>query len=165
MQKSASSLQQSISVRSSRVVRASVVPHNSEVPVKIQPSRVSVKSRRPSKEKLGQGLVRKKSGIDCRNLLPTNSQLLKDLVKIFKLQKTPYIRTRDLIAGLCADPSKPWASYFRGSNITARQLSGLLKPYGVSSCCIYYKEGNAKGYNCQSVRRAYRSANVDKRSH
>ncbi len=106
------------------------------------------------------------SKVDSKNsALPTNNQLLKDLVKIFKLQKTPYIRTRDLIAGLCADPAKPWASYFRGSNITSRQLSGLLKPYGVSSCCIYYKEGNAKGYNRQSVRRAYRSANVDRRSH
>lgn len=86
-----------------------------------------------------------------------NAQLLKDLVKIIKVRKAPYIRTRDLIAGLCADPLKPWASYFRGSNITPRHLSELLKPYGVSSCCIYYKEGNAKGYLKKAVTAAYRS--------
>jgi len=106
------------------------------------------------------------SKVDSKNsVLPTNTQILKDLVKIFKLQKTQYIRTRDLIADLCADPAKPWATYFRGSNITPRQLSALLKPYGVSSCCIYYKEGNAKGYNCQSVIRAFRSANADRKLH
>lgn len=106
------------------------------------------------------------SKVDRKNSeLQTNTQLLKDLVKIIKVRKTPYIKTRDLIAGLCADPLKRWASYYRGSNITARQLSGLLKPYGVSSCCIYYKEGNAKGYNCESVRLAYRSTNADRRFH
>jgi hypothetical protein len=159
MRKSGSSLklQSNKSVRSGRIARQSVVPHNSEVPAKIQPSYVSSKSRRPSNGYLDQGLVRKESGIDCRNQLSLNNQLLKDLVKMFKLERTPYIRTRDLIAGLCADPSKPWASYFRGSSITPRQLSGLLKPYGVSSCCIYYKEGNAKGYLKKAVTGAYRS--------
>ena len=157
MQKSASSMGQSSnkSVRSSRVVRVGIEPHNSEVPAKIQTSNISANFRRPSNGNLDQGLVRKKSGIDCQNQVPLNTQLLKDLVKIFKLEKTPYIRTRDLIAGLCADPSKPWASYFRGSNITARHLSGLLKPYGLSSICIYYKEGNAKGYLKKAVTAAY----------
>ena len=166
MQKSARSLQQPKSkvTKVSKVVRNSV-PHESEVPAKKQPASVSAKSRRSSNENQDQDLARKKSGIDCKNQLPVNIQLLKDLVKIIKVRESPYIRTRDLIAGLCAEPLKPWAKYFRGSNITPRQLSALLKPYGVSSCCIYYKKGNAKGYNCQSVRRAYLSANADRRLH
>lgn len=97
------------------------------------------------------------SKVESKNQVSLSTQLLKDLVKILKSQKSPYIRTRDLIAALCADPSKPWASYFRGSNITARHLSALLKPFGVSSCCIYYKEGNAKGYLKKAVTAAYRS--------
>lgn len=85
--------------------------------------------------------------------------LLKDLFKIFKAEKVPYIRTRDLIARLSSDPTKPWASYFRGSAITPRQLSSLLAPYGVTSCSLYYKEGNAKGFKKKAVISAYRSLN------
>jgi len=83
--------------------------------------------------------------------------LLKDLVEIFKAEKVPYLRTRDLIAGLSTDLAKPWASYFRGFAITPRQLSSLLAPYGVTSCSLYYKLGNAKGFRKQAVISAYRS--------
>lgn len=96
------------------------------------------------------------TGMDRKKWTQHNSQILDDLYKIFKLQKVSYIRTRDLIAYLCANPSRPWASYFRGSNITARHLSALLKPYGISSCSLYYKEGNAKGYKLSVITQAFR---------
>ncbi|MBV5328209.1 MAG: DUF3631 domain-containing protein [Chlorobium sp.] len=166
MQKSARSLQQPSNKSAKRSgVRNRKEPQGSEISVEKQPYCVSAKSMHPSNGNLDQCKSRKKSVGNCQNQLPLNIQLLKDLVKIIKVRKTPYIKTRDLIVDLCADPLKPWVSYFRGSNITARHLSALLKPFGVSSCCIYYKDGNAKGYNCQSVRRAYRSANADRRSH
>lgn len=114
--------------------------------------------KRPAIKKLAPAVPRVRSEvISSKNPAPLGHLLLKDLVNIFKAEKVPYIRTRYLIARLCSDPSKPWASFYRGSNITARHLSTLLKSYGISSCCLYYKEGNAKGFIKKEVSAAYRS--------
>lgn len=86
----------------------------------------------------------------------SSQRLLKQVVKVFKQQQCDKLRTRDLIASLCSDPSKKWSTYNKGKEITARQLGGLLKPYGVASHDLYYPEGNAKGYFRKDVRKAYK---------
>lgn len=83
-------------------------------------------------------------------------KLLKAVMKIFKQQQCDKLRTRDLIASLCSDPSKKWSTYNKGKEITARQISGLFKPYGITSHDLYYPEGNAKGYFRKDVRKAYK---------
>lgn len=83
-------------------------------------------------------------------------RLLKQVVKVFKQQQCDKLKTRDLIANLCSDSSKQWSSYNKGKEITARQLGGLLKPYGITSHDLYYPDGNAKGYFRKDVRKAYK---------
>ena len=82
--------------------------------------------------------------------------LLKATMRVFKQLKCDKLKTRDLIANLCSDPSKKWSTYNKGKEITARQLGGLLKPYGITSHDLYYPEGCAKGYFRNEIRKAYK---------
>ncbi len=157
MHKSISKFQPRINVKTSRVDRNNHISHKSIIVNTA--SRLPASTKRPAIEKLKLANSKLASKIDYKKSGQLETQILRDLVRIFKAQKSPYIRTSDLIAVLCSDPSKPWASYFRGSNLTARHLSALLKPYGVSSCCLYYKEGNAKGYKLSAVTQAFRRIN------
>ena len=86
----------------------------------------------------------------------SGQRLLKQVVKVFKQQQCDKLKTRDLIANLCSDSSKQWSSYNKGKEITARQLGGLLKPYGITSHDLYYPDGDAKGYFRKDVRKAYK---------
>lgn len=86
----------------------------------------------------------------------SDQRLLKQVMKVFKQQQCDKLKTRDLIASLCSDSSNQWSSYNKGKEITARQLGGLLKPYGVTSHDLYYPDGNAKGYFKKEVRKAYK---------
>jgi hypothetical protein len=146
-----------------KMVKPSSVVHNShkshKMVISTKASCLPSKYKHSVFVKLKPTNSKSESKVDRKNSVQVETQILRDLVKIFKLQKVQYIRTRDLIAYLCADPSKPWASYYRGSNLTARHLSALLKPWGVSSCCLYYKEGNAKGYKLSAVTQAFRRIN------
>lgn len=83
-------------------------------------------------------------------------KLLKAVMKIFKQQQCDKLRTRDLIASLCSDTPKKWSTYNKGKEITARQIGGLLKPYGITSHDLYYPGGCAKGYFRKDVRKAYK---------
>lgn len=88
--------------------------------------------------------------------ISSQDRLLKEVMKVFKQQKCDKLRTRDLIAHLCSDPSKQWATYNKGNPITARQLGGGLRPFGITSHDLYYRDGNAKGYIRKEVRKAYK---------
>lgn len=87
---------------------------------------------------------------------PLEYQLLSNALKVFKHHNCDKLRTRDLIVELCADPSSPWCKYNKGQQITARQLGGLLKTFGVTSHDLYFAEGNAKGYFRNEIRKAYK---------
>ena len=115
-------------------------------------SKVSVSncSKKPAPVKLLKSASVSKVNISSQD------RLLKEVMKVFKQQKCHKLRTRDLIAHLCFDPSKQWSSYNKGNPITARQLGGLLKPFGVTSHDLYYRDGNAKGYIRKEVRKAYK---------
>jgi hypothetical protein len=96
-----------------------------------------------------------RSFVDVRNY---SDRLLFDLATIVRPKKQMMIRTQDLIAELCSNKSKPWCSYNHGSNITARQLAFLLKPYGLFSQGLWVKgSGSFKGYNRRSIRKAYKA--------
>lgn len=87
-------------------------------------------------------------------------QLLSDIYKIFRAKKAHVLRTRDIIAALCLDKEKPWATYNRGSNIVPKQISLLLndiKSHG------FWSEGvSAKGYSFELIKKAYRRLRKDK---
>jgi hypothetical protein len=60
-------------------------------------------------------------------------EVLADIKVEFDKRSRPAITTKKLIAELCADEEKPWATYNRGQRITDRQLAKLLKPFGIIS--------------------------------
>lgn len=82
--------------------------------------------------------------------------ILKDVYNIFKKQNKSKLRTRDIIAHL-SQKSEVYKKFNSGNNITGRQLAYLLKPFGVLSCALYFRSGNAKGYKRELVRNAYKS--------
>ncbi|MCG7870247.1 MAG: DUF3631 domain-containing protein [Candidatus Thiodiazotropha taylori] len=74
-------------------------------------------------------------------------QLLIDILEVFGNRTGDRIPTVELIAALCQDEEKPWATWNRGSQITAFQLSKKLKPFEIKPRDIRFT-GNTvkKGY-------------------
>ena len=85
----------------------------------------------------------------------TKLSVLKSVYKMFKKQKYKQLKTSYIINMLCSE-SLVFRKYNKGEKIVGRQLASLLKPFSVSSCSLYYKTGNAKGYKFKDVRKAYR---------
>jgi len=77
-------------------------------------------------------------------------QLLADIRDVFDQRGMNKISTGDLIAALCGDEEKPWATYNSGQQITSRQLANKLKSYGIQSNTIRSGDGTAKGYKWES---------------
>ena len=63
----------------------------------------------------------------------TGNELLSDVQYIFASKKLDRISTADLIAELCADDELSWSTYNRGQQLSPKQLSKLLKGYGIAS--------------------------------
>ena len=72
-------------------------------------------------------------------------QLLTDLRKIFKKDKRSRWRTSDLLQKLCEFEDHPWPTYSRGKPINARQLAGLLKPFGIKPS-LQCENNTKRGY-------------------
>lgn len=73
-------------------------------------------------------------------------ELLTDIQEILESKKTDSISTVDLIAALCNDQEKLWATYNRGHAITPRQLANRLREFGIVSNTIRLGTTTAKGY-------------------
>jgi len=73
-------------------------------------------------------------------------ELLADIQEIIETKQADRISTADLIAALCNDQEKPWATYNRGQSITPRQLASRLKEFGIMSNTIRIGNTTAKGY-------------------
>jgi hypothetical protein len=74
-------------------------------------------------------------------------ELLADIKATFDASGLDDITTKALIAALCADEERPWASYNKGKPISDRQVAKLLKQFPVLSEDIYPpEERHAKGY-------------------
>lgn len=63
----------------------------------------------------------------------TGTELLKDIADVFGTKKCPRISTSDLIESLLTNEDAPWATYNRGKPITPRQISTLLRGFGIKS--------------------------------
>jgi Protein of unknown function (DUF3631) len=90
-------------------------------------------------------------------------ELLRDLKAEFDVIGKPAITTKTLIAKLCADEEKPWATYApSGKPITNRQLAKLLAPFEIVSDIVHPNQTGepraAKGYkrsHCQDAFERY----------
>ena len=83
--------------------------------------------------------------------------LLADLHRIFASESgkllmeennKPALKTQQLLDSLIRLDESPWKTFRRdGSRLNSRDMSQLLKPYGIKSSNIWWtKEKNGKGY-------------------
>jgi hypothetical protein len=74
-------------------------------------------------------------------------ELLADIRGTFDANGLDEITTKALIAALCADDERPWATWNKGKPISDRQIAKLLKQFPIISEDIHPPEGkHAKGY-------------------
>ena len=78
--------------------------------------------------------------------LTIGTELLSDIQEIFESKKVDRISSVDLIAALCEDEEKPWATYNHGFQIKPRQVAKRLSEYGISSNTIRVNGTTAKGF-------------------
>jgi putative DNA primase/helicase len=84
----------------------------------------------------------------------TSNELLADVREIFAGKDR--ITSVDLISHLIADDEKGWATYNRGRPITPRQLSNLLRVYGIASKTVRMGLKTTKGYERRQFEDAFR---------
>ncbi len=84
------------------------------------------------------------------------TQLLKDINRAFEeCSSKDRISTSVLLKKLTEIDDSPWIEWTKGRPITARQLAGLLNPYGISSEKLWIDGVQAKGYRRASFLEAW----------
>jgi hypothetical protein len=76
-------------------------------------------------------------------------ELLHDIKTEFDRTGTATLTTKTLVAALCVDEERPWATWNKGKPISDRQLAKLLKPFVIISENVPTSEPRkpqAKGY-------------------
>lgn len=74
-------------------------------------------------------------------------ELLADIKAAFEATGRDEVTTKALVAALCADEERPWATYNKGKPISDRQVAKLLKRFPIFSEDVYPPgEKHAKGY-------------------
>jgi len=80
--------------------------------------------------------------------------LLRDLQTVFGDKSK--MSTQDILVGLCALPESRWNDFHgHDSAITDRDLSRLLRPYGIRSKDVWMGDRSAKGYTADDLRDAW----------
>lgn len=87
--------------------------------------------------------------------MSTGNDLLADIRDVFERKQVEKICTKDLIAALAGDDEKPWATYNRGKELTPRQLSKLLAPYGIKPKTVRMNGRTPKGYDAPQFTDAF----------
>ncbi len=88
-----------------------------------------------------------KLSVSSEKSVSTGNELLADIQNIFSHGFVNKLKTVDLIDELCKDDEAPWATYNKGFPINPRQLTKLLKVYGIAPDTIRFGNyGTAKGY-------------------
>jgi Protein of unknown function (DUF3631) len=74
-------------------------------------------------------------------------ELLADIKVIFEADGGGELTTKALVAALCTDVERPWATWNKGKPISDRQIAKLLKLFSIMSEDVYPPgERHAKGY-------------------
>jgi len=96
----------------------------------------------------------KLSGVDSP-IMSTGTELLTDIQEIFEHKRMNRISTADLIAALCDDDEKVWATYNRGRPVSPRQISKRLSDFGIKSKNVRIGYGQAKGFEIEQFQEAF----------
>ncbi len=75
-----------------------------------------------------------------KDAVAVGAELLRDIHRILLDNSDEKMPTQMLITELCKDEESPWSTYDNGKFITPRQLSSLLKQYGIQSKNIKLKD-------------------------
>lgn len=76
----------------------------------------------------------------------TGDELLADIREVFATRRGAKISTADLLAVLCMDEEKPWATFNRGRPLSHHQLARKLKAYGIRSKNVRIDHEVSKGF-------------------
>ena len=77
-------------------------------------------------------------------------RLLSDIIEIMKHKNRSKMRSKHLLVHLCSNPKKPWATYCRGGrNLNFRQLSALLREFGICSKDMRFNSKSFKGFQME----------------
>ena len=82
-------------------------------------------------------------------------ELLADIKDIFDERNVGRIFSYELIAALCADEERPWATYNRGQSMSPRQLCKRLSEYGIQPTSMRMLGENKKGYKREQFEDAF----------
>ncbi len=96
----------------------------------------------------------KLSGVDSPTM-SIGTELLADIQEVFEHKGVDRISSADLIAALCDDDEKSWATYNRGKQITPRQLARKLDGYGIKSKTVRIGYTTPKGFELEQFDEAF----------
>jgi putative DNA primase/helicase len=96
----------------------------------------------------------KLSGVDSPTM-STGTELLADIKEVFEHKLVSKISTADLIAALCDDDEKVWATYNRGKPVSPRQIAKRLGDFGIKSKNVRIGYGQAKGFEFEQFQEAF----------
>jgi putative DNA primase/helicase len=85
-------------------------------------------------------------------------QLLRGVRSVLEPEKGEPIEkilTPDLIDSICRVEDAPWSEYSTGKRISARQVAGLLRPYGIKPSKWREGEATVRGYRRDAFRDAW----------
>jgi putative DNA primase/helicase len=81
--------------------------------------------------------------------------LLADLCERFAEEPSGVLFTREILAALNADETRPWPEYKHGKPLTERQLAALLKPFKVKPRPVRRGSETGKGYRLEWLNRPF----------
>ncbi|WP_039566080.1 DUF3631 domain-containing protein, partial [Ralstonia solanacearum] len=83
------------------------------------------------------------------------AELLADIQEVLEAKGVQRIFSADLLAALCEDEEKPWATWNHGKRMSPRQLSKKLDGYGVKSAQVRIGYESKKGFRVEQFRDAF----------
>lgn len=84
------------------------------------------------------------------------TMLLADLAKLFESRDTDRLQSTLIVSYLGDMEERPWSEWRHGKPITARQVSKLLHPYGITPGTVRFSDGTtAKGYTSKHFEEAF----------
>ncbi|MDP2834660.1 MAG: DUF3631 domain-containing protein [Pseudomonadota bacterium] len=96
----------------------------------------------------------KLSGVDSPTM-STGTELLTDIQEVFEHKRVSKISTADLIAALCEDDEKVWATYNRGRPVSPRQIAKRLGDFGIKSKNVRIGNDVPKGFDIEQFQEAF----------
>ena len=82
---------------------------------------------------------------------------LADLRELFEAEPSGVLFTREILAALHANETRPWVEWKNGRPITERQLAALLKPHKIKPKTVRRGSETEKGYRLEWFEGAFAS--------